>query len=51
VLDENIDEDKKPETHKKLWDEIVEGLRNCDKALEGEPERLRFRTPEETDAL
>jgi hypothetical protein len=46
VLDENIDEDKKLEAHKKLWDGIIEGLRNCDEVLEGEPEQLRFRTTE-----
>jgi chorismate mutase len=51
VLDENVDEDHEPEAHEKLWDEIIEGLRTCDEVLEGEPERLRFRTPEETDAL
>jgi hypothetical protein len=51
VFDENVDGDKELETHKKLWDEIIEGLKSCDEELEGDPERLHFRTTEETDAL
>jgi NAD-specific glutamate dehydrogenase len=51
VLDEDIDEEKERKAHKKLWDEIIADLQNCDEALEGEPERLHFRSPEETEAL
>jgi len=46
VLDEHVDEDKEPEAHKKLWDEIIERLRNCDEVLEGEPEcQVPMRSP------
>jgi hypothetical protein len=51
VLDENVDEAGVLAAHKKLWNEIIEDLRNCDETLEGEPEHLRFRSPEETEAL
>jgi hypothetical protein len=51
VLDENVDEDKELEAHKKLWDEIMAMVQTSDEVLEGEPERLRFRNLEETDAL
>jgi hypothetical protein len=51
VLDEAADRDKKREAYKKLWDEIIDEIENSDEVLEGEPERLRFRTPEETEAL
>jgi hypothetical protein len=51
VLDEDIDEEKEQEAHKKLWDEIIAELQSCDEVLEGEPERLRFRGPEETETL
>jgi hypothetical protein len=51
VLDEGIDEDQSLEAHKKLWDEIISMIQNSDEVLEGEPERLHFRSPEETEAL
>ena len=51
VLDEKVEKDRKLAAHKKLWREIIEDLQNCDEVLEGEPERIRFRTPEEIDAL
>jgi hypothetical protein len=47
VLDKAVNRDKAREAYKKLWDEIE----NSDEVLEGEPEHLRFRTPEETEAL
>jgi hypothetical protein len=51
VLDETINKDKERKVYKKLWDEIIDEIENSSEVLEGEPERLRFRTPEETDAL
>jgi len=38
-------------TVQKLWDEAIDEIENSDEVLEGEPEQLRFRTPEETEAL
>jgi hypothetical protein len=37
--------------YQKLWDEIIDEIETSDEALEGEPEQLRFRTPEETEVL
>ncbi|MDR1318671.1 MAG: hypothetical protein LBJ90_03525 [Treponema sp.] len=51
VLDETVDEAGAVAARKRLWNEIIHDLRNCDELLEGEPERLRFRSPEETEAL
>jgi hypothetical protein len=51
VLDETVDEAEALAARKKLWSGIIQDLRNCDEPLEGEPERLRFRSPEETEAL
>ena len=51
VLDETVNKDKEQRAYKKLWDEIINDIENSDEVLEGEPERLRFRTPEETEAL
>ena len=51
VLDEAVNEEKERKAYKKLWDEIIDEIENSDEALEGEPERLRFRSPEETEAL
>jgi hypothetical protein len=31
--------------------QIIEDIQTSDEALEGEPERIRFKTPEEIDAL
>ena len=33
------------------WQEFSRAIRESNEILEGEPERIRFRTPEETDAL
>ena len=33
------------------WNKIIEDIQNSDEALEGEPERIRFKAPEEIDAL
>ncbi|MDR1804225.1 MAG: DUF104 domain-containing protein [Treponema sp.] len=51
ILDEEVNKEKEQKMYKKLWDEIIDEIENSDEALEGEPERLRFRTPEETEAL
>ena len=51
ILDEAVDKDKEQKAYKKLWDEIIHEIENSGEVLEGEPERLRFRTPEETEVL
>jgi len=51
VLDETVDGDKEQKAYKKLWDEIIDAIETSDEVLEGEPERLCFRTTEETEAL
>lgn len=51
VLDEKVDRKIDWDAHKKLWGEIIEEIQNSDEILEGEPERIRLRTPEEIDAL
>ena len=33
------------------WQEFSRAIRASDEVLEGEPQRIRFRTPEEIDAL
>jgi hypothetical protein len=33
--------------YKKLWNEILDEIENCDEELVGEPERMRFRAPDE----
>jgi hypothetical protein len=51
VLDEEVNKDKERKAYKKLWDEIIDEIENSGEVLEGEPERLRFRSPEETETL
>ena len=51
VLDEAVDEFAEEERRIKLWDKIIEEIKNCDEVLVGDPERMHFRTPEEVDAL
>ena len=51
VLDEKVNKTKEREQYKAYWSKIIEDIQNCDEVLEGEPERIRFRTPEEIDAL
>jgi ethanolamine utilization cobalamin adenosyltransferase len=46
-----LDEEKEQEAHRKLWAEIIDDLQKCDEVLEGKPECLHFRSPEETEAL
>lgn len=33
------------------WKEFSQAIKSCDEILEGEPERIRFRTPEDIEAL
>ena len=49
----NIDETDKDEKQRRLnaWREFSRTIRASDEILEGEPERIRFRTPEEVEAL
>ena len=51
VLDEAVDKEKEQTAHQRLWEKIIYEVRTSDEVLEGEPERLRFRTPEETESL
>ena len=51
VLDEMADKNSEEARQTKLWDEIFEEIEQCDEVLLGEPERIRFKTPEEIDAL
>jgi predicted nucleic acid-binding protein len=47
----NIDDtsiDEKHE-HQKAWQEFSQAIRASDEVLEGEPERLRFKMPEDID--
>ena len=49
----NIEETSKDEKQERLnaWQEFSRIIRSSDEVLEGEPERIHFRTPEETEAL
>ena len=49
----NIDEPGIDEKQERLnaWQEFSRAIRASDEVLEGEPERIRFRTPEEIEAL
>jgi hypothetical protein len=51
VLDEAVNKDNKRENYVAYWNKIIEDIQNSDEALEGEPERVHFKTPEEIDAL
>jgi len=49
----NIDETDKDGKEKRLgaWQEFSRAIRASDEALEGEPEKIRFKTIEEIEAL
>jgi predicted DNA-binding antitoxin AbrB/MazE fold protein len=49
----NIDETDRNEKQDRLsaWQEFSRVIRTNNELLEGEPQRIRFRTPEEIDAL
>ena len=51
VLDEAVDKNAEQKAYQKLWDGIIDEIKASDEILEGEPEQLRFRTVEETEAL
>jgi uncharacterized protein (UPF0216 family) len=51
VLDEQAPHVRDLAVHKKRWREIIQDVRNCVEVLEGEPERISFKTAEEIDAL
>ena len=51
VLDEKVDKTQERANYIDYWDQIIEDIQNSDEVLEGEPERIHFRTPEEIDAL
>jgi hypothetical protein len=51
VLDEKVDKENGQERYIAYWNKIIEDIQNSDEVLEGEPERIRFKTPEEIDAL
>jgi len=49
----NIDETDKNEKQKRLsaWQEFSRAIRTDNEPLEGEPQKIRFRTPEEIEVL
>jgi len=49
----NIDETDRNEKQERLcaWREFSRVIRTSNELLEGEPEKIRFRTPEEIEAL
>jgi hypothetical protein len=51
VLDETIDKRNERENYIAYWNKIIEDIQNCDEVLEGEPERVHFKSPEDIDAL
>ncbi|GHV85923.1 hypothetical protein AGMMS50230_15310 [Spirochaetia bacterium] len=44
-------EEKKKQKRIQAWKEFSRTIRTSTEQLEGEPEKLRFRTPEETETL
>jgi len=51
ILDETIDKKNKRENYIAYWNKIIDDIKNSDEVLEGEPERICFKNPEEIDAL
>jgi len=49
----NIEETDKDDKQNRLkaWQEFSHAIRTSDEILEGEPQRIRFRTPQEIDTL
>jgi hypothetical protein len=47
ILDETVNKDKELKAYQKLWNEIIDEIEISNEVLEGEPERISFRTPEE----
>lgn len=51
VLDEKVDTENERKNYIEYWNKIIEDIQNSDEALEGEPERIGFKTPKEIDVL
>lgn len=51
VLDEKVNVSKEREDYINYWDKIIADIQNSDEVLEGESERIHFKSPEEIDAL
>ena len=51
ILDESSDEINEESMQAKLWSDIFDEIENCTEVLYGEPERIHFKTPEETGSL
>jgi predicted DNA-binding antitoxin AbrB/MazE fold protein len=53
IDESSIDETSRNEKQERIsaWQEFSRAIRTNDEALEGEPERIRFRTPQEIEAL
>jgi hypothetical protein len=53
VLDEavNMDKEKESENYKAYWNKIIEDIQNSNEVLEGKPEHIHFKTPQEIDSL
>jgi hypothetical protein len=51
VLDEKVDKANEREGYIAYWNKIIEDIQDSDETLEGEPDRIRFKTPKEIDVL
>jgi len=51
ILDESVDETGGEAARAKLWLKIISDIESCDEVLSGEPEPVRFKTPDEVSAL
>jgi hypothetical protein len=51
VLDEKVSKENEREHYIAYWNKIIEDIQNSDETLEGAPERIRFKTPEQIDTL
>ena len=51
ILDEAIDKEKEKKAYQKLMDGIIDEIKTSDEILKGEPEKARFRTTGEMEAL
>jgi hypothetical protein len=51
VLDEKVNKENEQKNYIAYWNRIIEDIQNSDEVLEGEPERMHFKTPEKIDTL
>ena len=51
VLDEKVDKANERKNYVTYWNRIIEDIQNSDEVLEGDPEQIHFKTPEEIDAV